>query len=217
VEWLEESGLTAPINLATALAYAISSETQDLGREASRRDIQAYFKVFTKSSMRKLAQIIHPSLPRSYFVAVAKTLHRAKTFRNLICAHLGDITTPDMVAEMADLLLRHERMGWSFCTGRFADELIISLRSSYPRAKAGKLVRRLISNRMKSAIDKVGGHDMTAGGRIPLTDSPGGDASDLEDKLSQNFAQALGYKEVEWRPLLNLEQLLNLVMNAEKI
>jgi nanoRNase/pAp phosphatase (c-di-AMP/oligoRNAs hydrolase) len=217
VEWLEESGLTAPTNLATALAYAISSETQDLGREASRRDIQAYFKVFTKSSMRKLAQIIHPSLPRSYFIAVAKTLHRAKTFRNLICAHLGEITTPDMVAEMADFLLRHERMRWSFCTGQFGDELIISLRSSYPRAKAGKLVRRLISNRMRSAINRVGGHDMMAGGRIPLTASPEGDTTDLEDKLSQDFARALGYKEVEWKPLLNLEQLLNLVMNAEKV
>jgi nanoRNase/pAp phosphatase (c-di-AMP/oligoRNAs hydrolase) len=217
VEWLDESGLAIPTNLATALAYAISSETQDLGRESSKRDIQAYFKVFTKSSMRKLAQIIHPSLPRSYFIAVAKTLHRAKTFRNLICAHLGEIPTPDIVAEMADFLLRHERMRWSLCTGQFGDELIISLRSSYPKARAGKLVRRLIANRIKSARNKVGGHDMTAGGRIPLTTGTGEEATDLENTLSQDLARVMGYKEPDWKPLLNLEQLLNLVMNAEKI
>ncbi len=200
VEWLEESQLAIPADLATALTYAISSETQDLGREADKRDVQAYLKVFTKSSMRKLAKIFHPSLPRAYFIMVAKALNKAKSFRNLICAHLGEISTPEIVAEMADFLLRHQRIGWSLCTGRFGDDLIISLRASNPKAKAGKFVRQLISRQIKAPLNKVGGHDMTAGGRIPLKDILKDDVVELETRLSQDFAQLKGYKDVEWKP-----------------
>jgi nanoRNase/pAp phosphatase (c-di-AMP/oligoRNAs hydrolase) len=216
VEWLEESQLAIPANLATALTYAISSETQDLGREADKRDIQAYLKVFTKSSMRKLAKIFHPSLPRSYFVMVAQALNKAKSFRNLICAHLGEISTPDIVSEMADFLLRHERIGWSLCTGRFEDDLIISLRSSNPKARAGKFVQRLIARRIKAPRNKVGGHDMTAGGRIPLTRVAKNGVLDLENTLSQDFAGLKGYKEPDWKPLLDSTQLLDLALDAEK-
>ncbi len=216
VEWLEASQLAITADLATALTYAISSETQDLGREADKRDVQAYLKVFTKSSMRKLAKIFHPSLPRTYFVMVAKALNKAKSFRNLICAHLGEISTPEIVAEMADFLLRHERIGWSLCTGRFGDDLIISLRSSNPNARAGKFVRRLISRRIKAPLNKVGGHDMTAGGRISLKDILNDDVIELETMLSQDFAQLKGYKEVDWKPLMDSTQLLDMACAPEK-
>jgi len=208
VELLEENKLSMPADLATALTYAINSETQDLGREASHRDVEAYFKVFTKSSMRKLSQIIHPNLPRSYFVAVAKTLHRARSFRNLICAHLGEVTTPDIVAEMADFLMHHERMGWSLCTGRFRDELFLSLRSTNPKARAGRFVKRLIRQCAKFALNNVGGHDMIAGGRIPLQALSKFEVADLETRLSDEFASLLGHGDAEWKPLLAAEEFL---------
>ena len=203
VEWLEDSLLEIPAHLATALAYAISSETENLGREASRRDIQAYFKVFIRSSMRKLSEIIHPSLPRCYFQAVARTLDRAEIFRNLICAHLGEVHVPDIVPEMADFLLRHERIRWSLCTGTFKDELIVSIRSSNPKAKAGNLVRRLFAGRIQSGLNKVGGHDMSAGGRIPLGDFQEKCGAPLEKGLSRDFARFLGKTGNDWKPLLN--------------
>lgn len=202
-EWLEDSHLEISASLATALAYAISSETQNLGREASRRDIQAYFKVFIRSSMSKLAGIMHPSLPRSYFQAVAATLNRARTFRNLICAHLAEVPTPDIVPEMADFLLRVERIRWSLCTGIYKGELIISLRSSNPKAKAGRLVRRLFSTRLKTGLNKVGGHDMSAGGRIPLEVFAEKNFRKLQAELSRDFARIVSNKEGQLKPLLS--------------
>lgn len=197
VEWLLASATEIPVDLATALAYAISSETQDLGRETSERDIRAYLAVYPRSSMRKLARIIHAKLPRSYFFTLARALQQAVSFRNMICAHLGEVPTPEIVPEIADLLVRHERIGWSLCTGRFEKDLVVSIRSSNPRAKAGRLLRRIISSR-----GRAGGHDMTAGGRIPLDC----DTSDSMDRLQENlmnaFARVLGHKEAHWRPLL---------------
>ncbi len=199
VEWLLASGVDIPANLATALSYAISSETQDLGRETSERDVHAYLAVYSRSSIRKLARIIHAKLPRSYFQTLARALHQAVSFRNVICAHLGDVPTPEIVPEIADLMVRHERIGWSLCTGRFDGSLILSVRSTHAGAKAGRLLRRLVANR-----GRAGGHDMTAGGRIPLEQGRNENPQLLEEKLAQDFARLLGHEDPKWRPLLEL-------------
>lgn len=204
IEWLEDARLEIPANLATALAYAISSETQNLGRESTRRDVHAYFKVFIRSSMRKLAEIIHPDLPRIYFQSVAHTLERAITCHNLICAHLGEVHVPEIVPEMADFLLRYERVHWSLCSGIFQGEFIISIRSSNRKAKAGALVRRLFADRINSGLNKVGGHDLSAGGRIPLEDFREKNLDRLETGLSRDFARLMRKKTKGiWKPLLN--------------
>jgi nanoRNase/pAp phosphatase (c-di-AMP/oligoRNAs hydrolase) len=190
-------GLAIPTDLATALSYAIRSETQDLGRETSEQDIEAYFMVYPKASMRKLARIIRPKLPRSYFVLLAKALQQAKVSRHLICAHLGDVAMPEIVAEMADMLLRHQRISWALCTGRFKKMLFMSLRSSNPKAKAGKIIKQLVPDQ-----NNAGGHDTLAGGRISLDNLQEDEITILEIKISQQFAKLMGYANVEWKPLI---------------
>lgn len=185
-------------NVPSALAYGIRSETQDLGRETSSRDIKAYLSVLPKASMRKLAKISHPKLPRSYFVVLTKALERAMSFRNLICAHLGDIPAPEIVAEIADVLLRLKRIGWSMCTGRYKGDLVISLRSSNPKAKAGKIIKRMVPD-----PKYAGGHDTVAGGKIELSGLKKYDIVNLENNLSQEFAQLLGYEKIDWKPVLD--------------
>lgn len=197
IELLAAGNLAISTDLATALTYAIRSETLDLGRETHPRDVKAYFIVYPKVSVRKLARITYPKLPRSYFVMLAKALYQTVTFRQLICAHLGDVSIPEIVAEAADILLRHERISWSLCTGRFENQLILSLRSSNSRANAGKIIKKLVPDR-----NNAGGHDMVAGGRILLDNLKPDEIKELEDKLSQQFAKCLGYSKAEWKPLL---------------
>ncbi|MDW7680005.1 MAG: DHH family phosphoesterase [bacterium] len=196
-EILIASEVDIPKDLATALAYAIRSETQDLGRETSERDIQAYHHVYSRSNMPKLARITKPKLPRSYFNMLANTLHCTVSFRNIICAHLGKVEVVEMVAEMADLLLRHKHISWSLCTGHFNEELFLSLRSSNPQAKAGKLIQRIILDRKNA-----GGHGMFAGGKISIAGMEQEEIIQLEKRLSDELAKQLGFKNVNWNPLI---------------
>jgi len=198
VEWFQESRIEIPADVATAFAYAISSETQNLGRETSSRDIEAYLHVYVRSSIRKLAQIITPKLPKDYFIVLANALQQMATFRNLVCAHLGEVPTPEMVSEIADFLLRIERIGWSFCTGRFKDRLILSIRSIHPNAKAGRLLKRLTSN-----SENVGGHDRIAGGFIPLSSNKEEEIHRMEQELTDKFATLLGSDDADWNPILD--------------
>ncbi len=197
MELLVKSEIALTPNIATALAYAIRSETQDLGREAHERDINAFFKVYSQASVKKFARISTPKLPRSYFKMLARTLNHASSFRHLIIANLGEVEMPEIVAEMADMLLRHERMSWALCTGRYQGELILSLRSSNPGARSAKVIKHLVPERANA-----GGHDMFAGGKISLENLSEEEISELEDNVSHQFAKYLGFDNADWKPVL---------------
>jgi nanoRNase/pAp phosphatase (c-di-AMP/oligoRNAs hydrolase) len=199
IELLEACDLMGSIqvDLATALVYGIRSETQDLGRETGPRDVKAYLWVFVKASMPKLARITHPRLSRSYYKTLGNALRNAKSYRHLMVSDVGTVTTPDIVAEVADLLLRHERISWTFCTGQFRKDIIISIRSSQPNAKAGQLIRALLKDRKN-----CGGHDTYAGGKMSVKDLPAGTVLKMIDEIQVNFARQLGVKKVKWKNLI---------------
>ncbi len=197
VEWITASGLLFPADLSTGLAYAVISETQNLGRETTKRDIDAYLAVYAKANKRTLAQIITPKLVHSHFVSLAKALGSAHIYRNLIYAHIGEVAVPEVVAEMADFLLRHERISWSLVSGRYKDRLIISIRTSSTGGRAHELIKALVPDE-----NTVGGHEMIAGGYIALSNGNKQELMELETMLSRGFATFLGYDKADWKPLL---------------
>ena len=66
-EYLLAQNITIGTKLATALFYAIKSETQDLGREANRPDRDAYLRLFPVANKRLLYEITYPKLPVEHF------------------------------------------------------------------------------------------------------------------------------------------------------
>ena len=202
-EYLLESGLEITSTLATALSYGISSETQDLGREAREKDIQAYLALFPKSNKKLLASIEHPKLPRDYFITLNRAMHHSFVYKNAITTVLGEIKNPDFVAFIADFMLRCERVNWSMCLGRFKDKLIVSIRTTNTRGEAGRFLRSLIGKK-----GTAGGHGMIAGGQVPCEKLEHDDCTMLEEELVQNFLKKLGYKDVkEMTPLLTAEPI----------
>ena len=196
VQWLDHAGLGLPVNLATALAYAIDSETQTMQREATQKDIQAYLKVYVRASLRKYGEIVNAHLPHYYFLQLGRALNNAQIYRNLITSHLTTILHPEIVAEMADFLLKHDRIGTVLCSGLYKDSLVISIRTSNEKLNAGELIAKLPLDR-----NNVGGHDKSAGGFVSLPKNGDG-ADELVVKLVASFAECMGYDEPSWRPLL---------------
>jgi len=79
---------------------------------------------------------------------------------------LGEVQYPDMVAEVADFLLRLDQVEWAAAIGTFDASVYCSLRTTDREINAGDLLQRVLGS--KSA----GGHDMIAGGRIPVGSNP---------------------------------------------
>ncbi len=191
VEALLASKLPIPSPLATALVYGIGSETQQLGREAGARDIEAYRRMLDRASMPVLSKIQNPPRPSSFFYTLGKAIHRAFTVKNIIGVHLGPVPSQDIVAHMADFLLTHEKMRWSIVTGRYDGRLYVSLRTYNPRAEAGRLLWRLLGGGTAG-----GGHSRIAGGAIDVgkeADEPTWQRA--ETQLVTAFLRSQGHRE----------------------
>ncbi len=175
VDIREEYGVTASIiyqyllvqnvpistKLATALFYAIKSETQDLGREANKPDRDAYLRLFPITNKKLLFEITHPKLPLEYFLTLNNTLENTKLYGRVLIANAMTISFPEVVAEMCDLLVRLENVDTALCLGHYNDEVILSIRTTRHDLNAGDIIKRLVAGR-----GTAGGHGMTAGGKV---------------------------------------------------
>lgn len=204
-EYLMVSGLTITTQLATALSYGISSETQKLGREATPHDLSVYLAVFADASKKILAQIEFPKLKRHYFTTLNRALHQAAVYKNAVVSYIGDIDEPDFVPIVADLLIRCERISWSLVLGRYKHKIVVSLRTTKKNADAGKFLRQLVGKR-----GTAGGHDMIAGGQIPCSRLSEGGCETLQKEIMAAFFKKIGHKDVtESTPLLLQESTIS--------
>ena len=75
--------------------------------------------------------------------------------------NLGALDFPDLVAEVADLILPYDRARWVVCIGHHEGVVYLSVRTDRENAKAGSLIRRVVGKE-----GAAGGHGMIAGGRM---------------------------------------------------
>jgi len=182
---------------ATALVYAIRTETQDFGRQYARADKEVYDGLHSTADLRALAKIQSPPLPETYYRTLHEALEHVESVETLVVSHVGQVAQPDIVPEIADLLLRLKGKTWSFATGFFEDRLYLSIRTTNPRADAGRLMRRLLGKRGKG-----GGHGMMAGGWIKLPTNGGGSPQRLQASRTSRLAKYLKKNPERLAPLI---------------
>jgi nanoRNase/pAp phosphatase (c-di-AMP/oligoRNAs hydrolase) len=170
-EYLRDSRLDVDHKIATALFYGISAETQDLGREATPADIEAAHFLYPHANKRRLAKIENARVPREYFRVFREAIDKAALYADrAVISLLGDVQYPDMVAEVADFLLRLDQVDWAAAIGTFEGCLHCSIRTTERDVNAGEILQRVLGSKL------AGGHDQIAGGRIPVGTDPVGRA-----------------------------------------
>lgn len=185
-EYLEAAGLELTRKEATGLVYAIRTETQDFAREFTPEDKAVYDALLPRVDKRALGKIQNAPLPLSYFRTLHEALEGLETVSTLVISHVGEVEQPDIVPELADLLLRMHGKTWCLVTGRFEDRVYLSIRTTNPRAEAGEIMRRLVGRNGKG-----GGHSMVAGGWVKITVGYAGNPRSLQDQLGRRLAKAL--------------------------
>lgn len=171
-------------NLATAIIYAIITETQDLGRETSPQDLDTYLELFPIANLPLLSKIKHPKRPHSYFSDLKSALNNMYTEGTVVFSHLGKVNFTDIVPEMCDLILEMEGIEWSMCSGHTQEKIAISIRTIYAEANLGEMLKKIVGKK-----GKAGGHGMMAGGFIYLDEFCDLKYDTLVHELSMNFLQ----------------------------
>ena len=147
--------------LATALVYALKSETQDLGVQANALDRQVYFDLLPQVDARALFEITHPKVSHEYFRILGRLVRLTQLHGKAAVTYLGRVSNPDLVAEMADQLMRLQGVEWALVMGTCGKELFLSLRTSNEGGGAGQMIQRIVRG-----LGRAGGHGMMAGGRV---------------------------------------------------
>lgn len=182
--YLRETGTPIQPRLATALYYGIKSDTQDLGRHAGALDVENYLFLFPQVQRELMNRILHPKVSAEYFKVLNRAFKKARIHGDALTTSMGRLKNPDMVAEVADMLLRHEGVEWVMVMGTFQKALILSFRTSDFHGGAGEVAQGVVRG-----IGKAGGHGMIAGGKVELKGSA---QQELEDRLADRFLRRVG-------------------------
>jgi len=162
-QYLETAGIVPDSDLATAMFYALKTDTRGLSRGASSTDKIVYFKLLRKIDHSKLSQIEQAGLSQTYFRAFSRGLLAARVYARSVVVDLGMMHRPDLAAEMADVLIRLDKAQAVLCLGLHEKILHLSIRTEPMGQDAGLLVQKVIV-----PPGKAGGHGTMAGGQVPL-------------------------------------------------
>jgi nanoRNase/pAp phosphatase (c-di-AMP/oligoRNAs hydrolase) len=161
-EYLRADGAEVRAKLATALVYGIKTDTQLLGRDATRADVTAFAYLHALHSPALLRRIERPALPHAALRALGKALAKTRVDEGIHLLVLGRVRE-DVIPQVADMGLQAEGAEWAIAAGIVGSDLVFSVRNvGYVRA-AGEVVRAVVEG-----LGVGGGHRSMAKGIIPL-------------------------------------------------
>jgi nanoRNase/pAp phosphatase (c-di-AMP/oligoRNAs hydrolase) len=195
--YLKDRKVEIEPRLATALLYAIKAETRDLVREASDHDHEAFSDLLKIADFDKLSAISEPKVPAAHFMALDRALRGAEVRGPLLACSLGGLDYPDLVAEIADLLLPYEKAHWVLCVGHYRGNVYLSVRTDVPNAHAGGLIRQLVGEN-----GAAGGHGAVAGGKLHVECDSDEGLGPLYQHLVDRMAELLKIPNKKSQPML---------------
>jgi nanoRNase/pAp phosphatase (c-di-AMP/oligoRNAs hydrolase) len=175
--------------VATALLYGIKSDTRDLGRGTSKHDLDAYLYLYPRADLKLLSRIEHAEVPPEYFKIYAHAIENAMTYDGVVTSFIGDISNPDIVAEIADTMIRLEGAQCALVGGYFEDQIFISFRTKESEINAGKLVQQVIGK-----LGPSGGHGSMSAGRIKMRSMTQAEKKKVEQTVIRRLKRALKLK-----------------------
>jgi nanoRNase/pAp phosphatase (c-di-AMP/oligoRNAs hydrolase) len=170
---------------ATAMLYAIKSDTLFFARHTNRVDLEAFtflYPLADAALIRKMegAEI---TLERLEYVTRAG---KAGILRDQVfTAFIGDAPREDFIPYTADFFLQLEDVKWTVIAGIVNDSLVVSVRNLGYTKNAGEFVRRFFAE-----IGSAGGHRAMAKAVVPLRA--------FRDKYGELPAEAIGAKLQEF-------------------
>lgn len=149
--------------LATALTFAILTDTMDFTRGATHLDFSTLEHLLPLISTDLLQKFRSPPLSADTLDVIRKAIRSSRIKGGYLISNVGEVKDRDAIAQAADYLLRHEGALTTLIYGIEGDAVYISGRTTDVRLHIGKLMKDIYSN-----IGSAGGHPTAGGGKIPL-------------------------------------------------
>lgn len=162
-EYLRAAGIKPSLKLATALYYAIKTDTNNFERPAIGADVRAFHYLFPFTRKPLVRRLEFAELNLKMLDYFQSALRRYRRRGNRLYAFLGNVPTPDIMVIMADFFLRVEEISWTIVGGIYEDKLIVIFRNDGLRKNAGRLASKAFGK-----LGSAGGHAASARAEVPL-------------------------------------------------
>jgi nanoRNase/pAp phosphatase (c-di-AMP/oligoRNAs hydrolase) len=148
---------------ATAMLYAIKSDTLFFNRQANRVDLEAFSYLYPLADAALIRKMEGAEITMERLEYVLKAKQNGQMVEQVFCAFLGMSPREDFIPYVADFYLQLENVKWTIVSGIVNDSLVMSVRNLGYSRNAGEFVRKYFSH-----IGSAGGHRAMAKAVVPL-------------------------------------------------
>jgi len=161
-EYLKAARIKPSKNLATALFYAIKTDTGNFNRQASTEDVRAFQYLFPLVNIHIIKKLEFAEMRMDFIKYYHIALETMSLRGGKIYVYLGDVSTPDVCVSIADFFTRIHSVTWSIISGFYNDELILIVRNDGMQKDAGKTIKKAFGK-----YGSAGGHKSIARAQLP--------------------------------------------------
>lgn len=161
-EYYMDNNIPIDKRVATALIYGICTDTMGLTRGVTDKDVDTYSYLFKIADKQILKALEHCSISIDDLKAYANAINSIKVCYNVSFANTGSNCPEALIASISDFMLDLIEVDFSVVYSLKKEGIKISVRSM------GKYNAGRITNKALSGIGCGGGHEVMAGGFVPL-------------------------------------------------
>ena len=149
--------------IATALLYAIKSDTLFLSRQTNRSDLEAFTFLYPLADPQLVRKMEGAGITSERLQYVTKASQKGQIRDQVFAACLGPIPREDIIPYIADFLMQVEGIKWTVIAGQLNDKIVISVRNVGYTRHAGTFVNKWFKD-----IGSAGGHRAMAKAIVPI-------------------------------------------------
>lgn len=148
---------------ATAMLYAIKSDTLFFNRQTNRVDIEAFSYLYPLADAALIRKMEGAEITSERLEYVIKAHQGGTLIEQVFCGFLGTTPREDFIPYVADFFLQLESVKWTVIAGIVNESLVVSVRNLGYSKNAGEFARRFFSD-----IGSAGGHRAMAKAVVPI-------------------------------------------------
>jgi nanoRNase/pAp phosphatase (c-di-AMP/oligoRNAs hydrolase) len=148
---------------ATAMLYAIKSDTLFFARHTNRVDLDAFTFLYPLADAALIRKMEGAEITMERLGYVLRAAQNGRLTEQVFCAFIGEAPREDFVTYTADFFLQLEDVKWTIIAGLVGESLVVSVRNLGYSRNAGEFVKRWFAD-----IGSAGGHRALAKAIVPI-------------------------------------------------
>jgi nanoRNase/pAp phosphatase (c-di-AMP/oligoRNAs hydrolase) len=165
---------------ATAMLYAIKSDTLFFARHTNRDDLEAFTFLYPLADAALIRKMEGAEITVDRLEYITRASQAGINKDQVFSAFIGEAPREDFIPYTADFFLQLENIKWTIIAGIVNNQLIVSVRNLGYSRNAGEFVKRWFAD-----IGSAGGHRAMAKAVVPI------------DKFRQKFGDLDGRQMTE--------------------